>query len=138
MPGQIPLSPESSVPASVTALLLSAWLSPARKAADTLMLGRTLPAEPLGVSTAGKTLARWLSDGHVSRAPGAVDNDGGAERRSAGTWAPAASGSDAAPPEADPATPASGPSTATGMNQVCCRSPSMLQSSTTCHRDTAE
>lgn len=68
----------------------------------------------IGASTAGKTLSRWLSDGHVSRAPGAVDNDGGGKRRSAGTWTTAAPGTDTAPPDADPATPASGPSTAAG------------------------
>lgn len=67
----------------------------------------------IGASTAGKVLARWLSDGHVSRAPGPADNDGG-RRRLAGTWTSAASATDTAPPDAIPVAPAVGPSAAPG------------------------
>lgn len=56
----------------------------------------------IGASTAGKNLARWLRDGHVTRAPGRIGDDGSGNRRGAGTWTIAAA-TPTVPATADPA-----------------------------------
>lgn len=87
--------------------------TPARTATET-KLWNALTARPgvttaelaghagIGASTAGKALSRWLSAGHVTRAAGAVDDDGSGKRRAAGTWT-----------IVEPTTGASEPDTAT-------------------------